>query len=133
MRNQNGITLIALVVTIIVLLILAGISIAMLTGSNGILTRGRDARTQTNNAEIAERINMELNAIAADVMAQDNKIKDFNESTHTEANILNNIGANFTVEVTTTTITIKSTLNTDITGSVSINAEGIATITEAQK
>ena len=38
MRKQNGITLIALVITIIVLLILAGVTIAMLTGQNGILT-----------------------------------------------------------------------------------------------
>ena len=37
MKNNKGITLIALVVTIIVLLILAGVSIAMLTGENGIL------------------------------------------------------------------------------------------------
>ena len=36
--NINGITLIALVITIIVLLILAGVSITMLTGNNGILT-----------------------------------------------------------------------------------------------
>ena len=40
MTKQRGITLIALVITIIVLLILAGVSIAMLTGQNGILTRG---------------------------------------------------------------------------------------------
>ena len=40
-KQENGITLIALVVTIIVLLILAGISIAMLTGQNGILNRDR--------------------------------------------------------------------------------------------
>ena len=39
MKNNKGITLIALVVTIIVLLILAGVSIAMLTGDNGILSR----------------------------------------------------------------------------------------------
>lgn len=38
MKNTKGITLIALVITIIVLLILAGGSIAMLTGENGILT-----------------------------------------------------------------------------------------------
>ena len=37
-KNQNGVTLIALVITIIVLLILAGVSIAMLSGENGILT-----------------------------------------------------------------------------------------------
>ena len=39
MKNNKGITLIALVVTIIVLLILAGVSIAMLTGQNGILNK----------------------------------------------------------------------------------------------
>ena len=47
MRNQRGITLIALVITIIVLLILAGVSIAMLTGDNGILSNARTAQTQT--------------------------------------------------------------------------------------
>ena len=47
MRNQKGITLIALVITIIVLLILAGVSIAMLTGQNGILTRATDATNAT--------------------------------------------------------------------------------------
>ena len=43
MKNQNGITLIALVITIIVLLILAGVSIAMLTGDNGLLTKSQTA------------------------------------------------------------------------------------------
>ena len=41
LKTNTGITLIALVVTIIVLLILAGISIQMLTGDNGILQRGK--------------------------------------------------------------------------------------------
>lgn len=48
--NNNGITLIALIITIIVLLILAGISIAMLTGRNGIITQGQRAKNQTENA-----------------------------------------------------------------------------------
>ena len=39
-KNNKGITLIALVVTIIVLLVLAGISIAMLTGENRITYKG---------------------------------------------------------------------------------------------
>ena len=38
-QTNNGITLIALVITIIVLLILAGVTIATLTGENGILTK----------------------------------------------------------------------------------------------
>ena len=55
MRKQNlkenkGITLIAMVITIIVLLILAGVSIAMLTGENGILTQAQRAANETENA-----------------------------------------------------------------------------------
>ena len=42
-KETEGITLIALVITIIVLLILAGITIATLTGDNGILTKTNEA------------------------------------------------------------------------------------------
>ena len=50
--NKNkGITLIALVVTIIILLILAGISINMLTGQNGILNRAQEAKEKTEIAQ----------------------------------------------------------------------------------
>ena len=48
LKQKNGITLIALVITIIVLLILAGISISMLSGDNGILQKATDAKTNTN-------------------------------------------------------------------------------------
>ena len=50
-KENKGITLIALVVTIIVLLILAGISISMLTGENGILTRAQTAKTKTEESQ----------------------------------------------------------------------------------
>ena len=46
-KSSKGITLIALVITIIVLLILAAVSIATLTGQNGILTRANDAAEET--------------------------------------------------------------------------------------
>ena len=49
--QEKGITLIALVVTIIVLLILAGISISMLTGQNGILNRASEAKQNTGTAQ----------------------------------------------------------------------------------
>lgn len=54
MRNQKGITLIALVITIIVLLILAGVSIAMLTGENGILNQATNATDETKIGEQKE-------------------------------------------------------------------------------
>ena len=53
-KKQSGITLIALVITIIVLLILAGVSIATLTGENGILTRANDAKVETRGAAVEE-------------------------------------------------------------------------------
>ena len=53
-KGQNGITLIALVVTIIVLLILAGISISMLTGQNGILKRTAEAKEKTKQSQAEE-------------------------------------------------------------------------------
>lgn len=51
MKRNKGITLIALVVTIIVLLILAGVSIATLTGENGILEKVNQAKKETEKAE----------------------------------------------------------------------------------
>lgn len=53
-KTSRGITLIALVVTIIVLLILAGISIQMLTGNNGILQRAGDAKGKTEEGQKQE-------------------------------------------------------------------------------
>ena len=64
MRREKGITLIALVITIIVLLILAGVSIAMLTGENGILTQAKKAKEETEKAaEEEERQLSELESI----------------------------------------------------------------------
>ena len=70
MRNNKGITLIALVITIIVLLILAGVSIAMLTGDNGILNQATKARNNTTKAEYADKINMALNGELANLLAE---------------------------------------------------------------
>ena len=61
MKNNKGITLIALVVTIIVLLILAGVSIAMLTGENGILKRASDAGESTAVANAKEKVTLAIN------------------------------------------------------------------------
>ena len=58
MKNQKGITLIALVITIIVLLILAGVTIAMLTGENGILNKATGAVSDTEKATAEEAIKM---------------------------------------------------------------------------
>ena len=57
-KTNKGITLIALVITIIVLLILAGVSIAMLTGQNGILTQAQNAKKTTENKSAEEKVKL---------------------------------------------------------------------------
>ena len=58
MKEGRGITLIALVITIIVLLILAGVTIAMLTGQNGILTQANNAKIRQAHATVREAIDL---------------------------------------------------------------------------
>ena len=59
-KKERGITLIALVVTIIVLIILAGISINLIFGTNGIINKAKDAKIKTDIASIKENIQMEI-------------------------------------------------------------------------
>ena len=65
-KLEKGITLIALVITIIVLLILAGISIALLTGDNGILNKASEAAEQTNVASAKEQVELLISAYVSD-------------------------------------------------------------------
>lgn len=58
-ENNKGITLVALVITIIVLLILAGVTISMIFGNNGILTKANDAKTASEKADILDGIKLE--------------------------------------------------------------------------
>ena len=58
-KNMRGITLIALVITIIVLLILAGVTIAMLTGENGIIKQAQNAKDITDKKTAEEELLIE--------------------------------------------------------------------------
>ena len=69
--KQNGITLIALVITIIVLLILAGVSIAMLTGENGILTQANNAKIEQSHASVKEGIGLAYNEYQIEVKTEE--------------------------------------------------------------
>ena len=58
LKNKKGITLIALVVTIVVLLILAGTAIAMLTGDNGIIKKAQLAKKLTEESSEKEKLQL---------------------------------------------------------------------------
>lgn len=57
-KNQKGITLVALVVTIIVLLILAGVSISLVAGNDGLLKKATNAADTNNEAAAREGVLM---------------------------------------------------------------------------
>jgi|GEM_PF-4961021 len=59
--NNKGITLISLIITTIILLILAGISIATLIGENGLLTKVRDSKLTTEKGELEDKIRIAYN------------------------------------------------------------------------
>lgn len=59
-KNNKGITLVALVVTIIVLLILTSVSINLVLGDNGIITRAKLTSNQTEDGKIMEDISLKL-------------------------------------------------------------------------
>ena len=98
-KANRGITLIALVITIIVLLILAGVAIATLTGDNGLLTKVGDARNTSEKAGEKERIQMEV-AGAYDTRGR-------LDATKIVENIEKNIGA--TAEATSNSCPVKGT------------------------
>ena len=58
--KERGITLIALVVTIVVLLILAGVSINLVLGNNGIISKAKESRTETRMSQIDELVNLAI-------------------------------------------------------------------------
>ena len=60
LKQKKGITLIALVVTIIVLLILAGITIATITGNNGIIKKAQEAKSNTEYDGWSEKIDLAI-------------------------------------------------------------------------
>ena len=90
-KDFSGITLIALVVTIIVLLILAGISIMMLSGNNGILNRAGEAKDKTIIGEEKEQV--EISYMAA-VM---NKLGENVNDTDLQKELDSNVGENKTI------------------------------------
>ena len=83
-KSTKGITLIALVVTIIVLLILAGVSIAMLTGNNGILTQGKRAKEEQAHAAVKEGIMLLYNEYKTKQEVNSSKVQEETKVASTE-------------------------------------------------
>ena len=70
MKKEKGITLIALVVTIILLIILAGVSLVVLFGDNGIITKAGETKEMQKIAELTEKLELEKGPVALDHLGE---------------------------------------------------------------
>ena len=77
MKNNKGITLVALVVTIVVLLILAGVSINLVLGDNGIVKKAQDAKTKS--AEASENDLKDMNSLIGELESSLNENENGNK------------------------------------------------------
>ena len=68
-KSQKGITLVALAVTIVVLLILAGVTIAFVLSDDGVIQSAQEATTANDGAIVAENIQQALVAVQIDELA----------------------------------------------------------------
>lgn len=93
-KNNKGITLIALIVTIIVLLILAGVTIVTLTGDNGLITKANEAKTVTEEAKLKDEVQLAFIEYEAD------------RHTNPQANLENNLKSIFEKMYGTGNITV---------------------------
>ncbi len=89
MKNQKGITLVALVITIIVLLILAGVSIALVVGNNGILGRATGAVATSELATAEQEIKVSIADAQMDAYTKSATSPDF-EAAYTNRSFYDN-------------------------------------------
>ena len=121
-KKEKGITLIALVVTIVVLLILAGVAISMLTGENGIINQALQAKEQNEIAEEKEKV--QLAAQAAKTKTEWGEITEENLAEELTKNIgtrdedytLTKNGETFTVTYTDSNRSYEVDANGNVTG-----------------
>ena len=85
MKKQNGITLIALVVTIVVLLILAGVALNLVLGENGIITRGQEAKIAHEVG--AEKEDLKLNVADWEISKKEDTFFSFMKGKYGEGNV----------------------------------------------
>lgn len=69
LKQNKGITLVALVITIIVLLILAGVSISLVVGDNGVLTRASDSSSKTKIGQMQEALQIAMSDVQTEYFA----------------------------------------------------------------
>ena len=142
LKGNNGVTLVALVITIIVLLILAGVSISLVVGDNGVLNQAVNAADNTNRAAVQTELEMAVTAVVADWTAEKyagdtnpGKLNAYMTETRIKANMSDDFkeDCTFAIGDSATTITYKGVTYTfSVTLTESGNSAKVAYESEAE-
>lgn len=138
MKNQNGITLIALVITIIVLLLLAGVTMSLVVGDNGILSQATKATSETIKAQAVEEVSMAWASIETEYYnawvknneekkAEYFKIENFNNKYLKKKGMILDLEYD---PIGTSTLIYVSNKNTEITYDMEIDENGKVKVTD---
>lgn len=106
MKNQKGITLVALVITIVVLLILAGVTISMVLGPNGVLTNSQKAKDNSAKGTANDALSTALSSLSTSYYTEDHGSDTMLETV--TAGKLATLAPGYTYEIDGTTITMTS-------------------------
>jgi len=87
MKRNRGITLIALVVTIIVLIILAGVSVNLVLGQNGIITKAKEAKKNHEKEAVKEKVSLMMGEYATEREENNKTLNDYLENQEKAGNI----------------------------------------------
>ena len=122
-KKERGITLVALVVTIVVLLILAGVSISMVLGNNGIVTKAQSSQAAQDKAYAKEVVESALKSVQIDVLTG-------KKATGTVADVVAAIGGDskFTVGTAANTVKYEPKAGTTYTVTVELTNYTVTTV-----
>lgn len=122
-KKERGITLVALVVTIVVLLILAGVSISMVLGNNGIVTKAQASQAAQDKAYAREVVESALKSVQIDVLTG-------KKATGTVADVVAAIGGDskFTVGIAANTVKYEPKAGTTYTVTVELTNYTVTTV-----
>ena len=132
MRNQKGITLVALVITIVVLLILAGVTISMVLGPNGVLSNANKAKQNSAKSTAQDALSTALSSITTDIYAGNHvegtdasekysEAKDIKAKPAQFKKALETAAPGYTFTVTGDTVKITSTQNSSESYTATVN------------
>ena len=121
LKSNKGVTLVALVITIIVLLILAGVSISLVVGDNGVLSNATTAVDNTSLASVQSEVELAIESCQTDFYAayvEDNSANFTDYLTHT--NLQDYMSSGYTLG--------SSYSGSSVSGTVSFTAGSTTTI-----